>query len=87
MFYNDNILYSLIKHSKTYNSINASNVKDIAKAWITRWLSKRINRKETLEKLCELGPETIKNQLKPVYNNNLENNKNVINIKDKSLRK
>ena len=63
MFYKNDILNSLMKFSKPYNSIETSNVKEITKAWINRWLIKRIKREETLKKLISLGPEYIHNQL------------------------
>ncbi len=78
MFYNNNILNSLIKYSKPFNSIIASSAKDITRAWIERWLCKRIQRNETLDRLIYLGPETIKNQLKPIQKNNVINLKKTI---------
>ncbi len=63
MFYKNDILNSLMKFSKPYNSIETANVKEITKAWINRWLIKRIKREETLKKLISLGPEYIHNQL------------------------
>ena len=36
---------------------------DITSAWIKRWLANRITRDETLDKLKELGPETIEKEL------------------------
>ena len=41
----------------------SSKAVNITSAWIKRWLIKRINRKETLDKLSTLGPDYIHNQL------------------------
>ena len=66
------LMSTIGKYAKS-NSIIASSAKDITRAWIERWLCKRIQRNETLDRLIYLGPETIKNQLKPIQKNNVIN--------------
>lgn len=38
-------------------------VQQITKSWIKRWLLNRTKREETLQRLCKLGPETIREDL------------------------
>ena len=71
------LMSTIGKYAKS-NSIIASSAKDITRAWIERWLCKRIQRNETLDRLIYLGPETIKNQLKPIQKNNVINLKKTI---------
>ena len=43
----------------------------ITKAWIERWLLKRIKRKETIDNLKHLGPEIVSKSLRPEDKNNI----------------
>ena len=58
-----NILNLLMNQNKTYNSIKASKASSITNAWIKRWLSNRVTRKQTLNKLKSLGVNSIKDSL------------------------
>ena len=69
---------SLLNQKKTFSSFHSSDLKSITEAWINRWLINRIDRSETIEKLSELGPISIQQNLRP---NNSENN--IINFKQK----
>ena len=52
-----------MNQNKTYNSIKASKASSITNAWIKRWLSNRVTRKQTLNKLKSLGVNSIKDSL------------------------
>ena len=62
-FHEKNILKKIIDQKKNFSNISSSRAENITSAWIKRWLLKRINRRETLEKLLLLGPEYIHKQL------------------------
>ena len=63
LFYEGNMLSKLLRLSETYSSIRASGSKKIAIAWVKRWLVKRVARRQTLEKLKELGPNSVHKEL------------------------
>ena len=71
MFYDNYNLSKFLDKNKPYGAIKASSAKDISNAWIKRWLLNRIKRDETLEKLKNLGPNSVVKSLKP---KNLKNN-------------
>ena len=58
-FVDDLLRYFLNNEDKI--EINSS--KDLTSAWIKRWISKRILRKETIENIKLLGPASIKKNL------------------------
>ena len=62
-FHEKNILKKIIDQKKNFSNIISSKAENITSAWLKRWLIKRINRKETLEKLANLGPKYIHDQL------------------------
>lgn len=64
-YYQKDILNKLLDQKKIYSSIKSSNVKAITDAWIKRWLIKRIQRVETLDKLKVLGPNSVQKNLRP----------------------
>ena len=70
MFYDNYNLSKFLKKNKPYGAIKASSAKDISNAWIKRWLLNRIKRDETLEKLKNLGPNTVVESLKPKNSKN-----------------
>jgi hypothetical protein len=74
-FHENNILKKIIDQKKNFSNIISSKAKNITSAWLKRWLIKRINRDETLEKLANLGPKYIHDQL---Y---FETEDNIVSIK------
>ena len=62
-FHEKNILKKIIDQKKNFSNIISSKAENITSAWLKRWLIKRINRDETLEKLANLGPKYIHDQL------------------------
>ena len=74
-FHEKNILKKIIDQKKNFSNIISSKAENITSAWLKRWLIKRINRDETLEKLANLGPKYIHDQL---Y---FETEDNVVSIK------
>ncbi len=74
-FHEKNILKKIIDQKKNFSNITSSKAENITSAWLKRWLIKRINRDETLEKLANLGPKYIHDQL---Y---FETEDNVVSIK------
>ena len=62
-FHEKNILKKIIDQKKNFSNIMSSKAENITSAWLKRWLIKRINRDETLEKLANLGPKYIHDQL------------------------
>ena len=74
-YYQKDILQNLLDQKKIYSSIKSSNVKVITDAWMRRWLIKRIQRAETLEKLKLLGPNSVQKNLRPE-----EKVSNVVNL-------
>ena len=62
-FHEKNILKKIIDQKKNFSNIISSKAENITSAWLKRWLIKRINREETLEKLANLGPKYIHDQL------------------------
>jgi len=62
-FHENNILKKIIDQKKNFSNIISSKAENITSAWLKRWLIKRINRDETLEKLANLGPKYIHDQL------------------------
>ena len=70
MFYDNYNLSKFLDKNKPYGAIKASSAKDISNAWIKRWLLNRIKRDETLEKLKNLGPNTVVKSLKPKNSKN-----------------
>ena len=74
-FHENNILKKIIDQKKYFSNTTSSKVENITSAWLKRWLMKRINRDETLEKLANLGPKYIHDQL---Y---FETEDNVVSIK------
>ena len=62
-FHEKNILNKIIDQKKKFSNISSSKAENITSAWIKRWLIKRIERKETLEKLPSLDAEFIHSQL------------------------
>ena len=74
-FHEKNILKKIITQKKHFSNIISSKAENITSAWLKRWLIKRINRDETLEKLANLGPKYIHDQL---Y---FETEDNVLSIK------
>jgi|TARA_B110001450_G_C17656858_1_gene495632 hypothetical protein len=62
-FHDEKILNKLIDQTKTFSSIKTSKAENITSAWIKRWLVKRITREETLNKLVNLGPDSIHQKL------------------------
>ena len=45
------------------NNVLLNSSKEITSAWIERWLAKRIHREETIKKLCNLGVQSIRQNL------------------------
>ena len=69
-YYQKDILQNLLDQKKIYSSIKSSNVKAITDAWMRRWLIKRIQRAETLEKLrAILISERLKRKRQTGLNN------------------
>ena len=62
-FHEKDILKKIMNQKKSFLNVVSSKAVNITSAWIKRWLIKRINRKETLDKLSTLGPDYIHNQL------------------------
>jgi hypothetical protein len=62
-FHEKDILKKIMSQKKSFLNVVSSKAVNITSAWIKRWLIKRINRKETLDKLSTLGPDYIHNQL------------------------
>ena len=62
-FHETDILKKIINQKKSFSNVISSKAENITSAWLKRWLIKRINRKQTLEKLLTLGPDYIHNQL------------------------
>jgi|TARA_Y100000310_G_scaffold70253_1_gene65848 hypothetical protein len=81
LFYEKLILEKLLNQSKSFSSIKASKATNIASAWIKRWLVKRISREETLNKLNDLGPDSVHKQL---YFKVEDKSPNLFNLKRKS---
>ena len=69
--YDKNVLEKLLSQKKVLSSTKTSNIDMITKAWIERWLLKRIKRKETIDKLKHLGPEIVSKSLRPEDKNNI----------------
>jgi hypothetical protein len=70
-----------MSQTKHYNAVNPSKASDITLAWISRWLVKRISREETLNKLNDLGPDSVHKQL---YFKVEDKSPNLFNLKRKS---
>ena len=58
-----NLSNSFFEARVDISSIKTSKAENITSAWIKRWLVKRITREETLNKLVNLGPDSIHQKL------------------------